>query len=81
MTVLSDTNVVPELIRKSSAPTVETWAAGQPLEDLFFSAVGEAELRYGAFTLPAGGRRKITRSRTSRRCLATLSKTGCCPSR
>ena len=59
MTVLSDTNVVPELIRKSSDPTVETWAAGQPLEDPFFSAVGEAELRYGAFTLPRADAGKL----------------------
>ena len=48
MTVLLDTNVVSELIRKSPDPDVEAWAAGHVLEDLFFSAVGEAELRYGA---------------------------------
>ena len=58
MTVLLDTNVVSELIRKSPDPAVEAWAAGRPLEDLFFSAVGEAELRYGAAILPAGRRRE-----------------------
>ena len=58
MTVLLDTNVVSELIRKSPDPAVEAWAAGRPLEDLFFSAVGEAELRYGAAILPPGRRRK-----------------------
>ena len=58
MTVLLDTNVVSELIRKSPAPAVEAWAAGQPLEDLFFSAVGEAELRYGAAILQPGRRRE-----------------------
>ena len=57
MTVLLDTNVVSELIRKSPDPVVEAWAAGRPLEDLFFSAIGEAELRYGAAILPAGRRR------------------------
>ena len=57
MTVLLDTNVVSELIRKSPNPAVEAWAAGRPLEDLFFSAVGEAELRYGAAILPTGRRR------------------------
>ena len=31
---------------------------GLPLEDLFFSAVGEAELRYGAAILPGGRRRE-----------------------
>lgn len=58
MAVLLDTNVVSELIRKAPDAVVEAWAAGRPLEDLFFSAVGEAELRYGAAILPAGRRRK-----------------------
>ena len=58
MTVLLDTNVVSELIRKSPDSVVEAWAAGHPLEDLFFSAVGEAELRYGAAILPTGRRRE-----------------------
>ena len=58
MTVLLDTNVVSELIRKTPDPAVETWAANHALEDLFFSAVGEAELRYGAAILPAGRRRE-----------------------
>ena len=58
MSVLLDTNVVSELIRKARDPAVATWVAGLPLEDLFFSAVGEAELRYGAAILPAGRRRQ-----------------------
>ena len=58
MTVLLDTNVVSELIRKAPDPAVEAWVAGHPLEKLFFSAVGEAELRYGAAILPAGRRRE-----------------------
>ena len=57
MTVLLDTNVVSELIRKAPDSAVEAWAGNQALEDLFFSAVGEAELRYGAAVLPAGRRR------------------------
>ncbi len=57
MIVLVDTNVVSELIRKAPDPAVEAWAAGHTLEDLFFSAVGEAELRFGAAILPAGRRR------------------------
>lgn len=39
-------------------PSVEAWAAGRPLEDLFFSAVDEAELRYGAAILSMGRRRE-----------------------
>ena len=58
MSVLLDTNVVSELIRKARDPGVATWVACLPLEDLFFSAVGEAELRFGAAILPAGRRRK-----------------------
>ena len=58
MTVLLDTNVVSELMRKAPHPTVAVWAAGHRLENLFFSAVGEAELRYGAAILPTGQRRE-----------------------
>ena len=55
--MLLDTNVVSELIRKSPAPAVINWVSDHPLEDLFLSAVSEAELRYGAAILPAGRRR------------------------
>ena len=58
MSVLLDTNVVSELIRKSPDPAVEAWASGHPLEELFFSAVGEAEQSYGAAILPTGRRRE-----------------------
>jgi len=58
VSVLLDTNVVSELIRKSPHPAVDAWAVGHPLEDLFFSAVGEAELRYGAAILTAGQRQR-----------------------
>ena len=34
------------------------WAAGHRLESLFFSAAGEAELRYGAAILPTDQRRE-----------------------
>lgn len=57
MTVLLDTNVVSELLRPSPSPTVESWVAGYQAADLHFSAVGEAELRYGVALLPAGRRR------------------------
>ena len=56
--IVLDTNVVSELMRRSPDPAVETWAARYALEDLFFSAVGEAELRYGAAIMPAGRRRE-----------------------
>ena len=59
MSVLLDTNVVSELIRPSPNLAVGDWAAARILEDLFFSAVGEAELRYGAAILAAGRRREM----------------------
>ncbi len=55
--ILLDTNVVSELMRRSPDPAVEAWVVGHAVETLFFSAVGEAELRYGAAILPAGRRR------------------------
>ena len=62
MTVLLDTNVVSEVIRKAPGPAVAVWAAGRRLENLFFSAVGEAESRYGAAVLPTGQRRETLAS-------------------
>ncbi len=56
MSLLVDTNVVSELIRRSPDPAVAGWAAARLLRELFFSAVGEAELRYGAAVLAAGRR-------------------------
>ena len=55
--MLLDTNVVSELLRPSPNPVVEGWVAGREAEDLHFSAIGEAELRYGVAVLPAGRRR------------------------
>ena len=55
--LLLDTNVVSEMMRKSPHPAVQAWVLGHPADDLYFSAVGEAELRYGAAIMPAGRRR------------------------
>ncbi len=55
--MLLDTNVVSELVRKSPNPAVVTWVSAHALEDLFLSAVSEAELRYGVAILPVGRRR------------------------
>ena len=49
--------MVAELLRPSPNPAVEGWVAGRQAADLHFSAVGEAELRYGVAVLPAGRRR------------------------
>ena len=58
MSILVDTNVVSELIGRSPDPAVGDWAAAHDLEDLYFSAVGEAELHYGAAILAASRRRE-----------------------
>ncbi len=57
MSVLVDTNVVSELIRPSPDPAVENWVTARPATELHFSAVGEAELRYGVLILPTGRRK------------------------
>lgn len=56
--IVLDTNVLSELLRPSPAPPVEAWLAGQDGASVFFTAVGEAEIRYGLAMLPFGGRRK-----------------------
>ena len=52
-----DTNVASELMRPSPAPAVVAWIAGRDVEDLYLTAVGEAELLYGVAIMPAGRRR------------------------
>ena len=55
--IIVDTNVVSELRRPAPDMSVVGWFARQPEEDLFLTAVSEAELRYGIEILPAGQRR------------------------
>ena len=57
MTVLLDTNVVSEMLRPTPNPAVERWVAERLGSELYFSAVGEAEMRYGIAILAAGRRR------------------------
>ena len=52
-----DTNVVSELMRAAPEPAVEAWVAQQRAADMYFTAIGEAELRYGVAIMPAGRRR------------------------
>ena len=55
---LIDTKVISELMRLSPTPAVLEWFGSESATDLYFSAVGEAELRRGAAILPAGNRRE-----------------------
>ena len=59
MSLLLDTNVVSELLRPSPNPAVEGWVAERPAAELYFSAVGETELRYGVAMLPTGQRKDV----------------------
>jgi predicted nucleic acid-binding protein len=55
--IILDTNVVSELLRPAPSPEVEAWLAAQDGATVFFTAIGEAELRLGVAILPAGRRR------------------------
>ena len=55
--IILDTNVVSELLRPTPAPQVEIWLAAQEGAAIYFTAVGEAELRLGLAVLPQGRRR------------------------
>ncbi len=58
MSVLLDTNVLSEILRARPEPKVLAWFASQPANDLFVSAVTQAEMVLGARLLPAGKRRQ-----------------------
>jgi toxin FitB len=55
--ILIDTNVASELMRAAPAQAVLAWFSRHPVEELYLSAVSEAELRTGAAILPVGQRR------------------------
>jgi len=55
--IVLDTNVVSELLRPEPSAKVESWLAAQDGTQVYFTTVGEAELRYGVSILPAGKRR------------------------
>ena len=55
---LVDTNVISELMRPVPTPAVLAWFGRHAATGLYFSSVGEAELRRGAAILSAGNRRE-----------------------
>ena len=52
-----DTNVVSELMRPKPMPTVAAWIVKHNAQEIYLTAVSEAELRYGVAIMPAGKRR------------------------
>ena len=55
--IVLDTNVISELMRPDPSSAVVSWVSRRDAATLFFSAVGEAELRLGAAAMPVGRRR------------------------
>ena len=47
----------PKCYARRQTPAVVRWVADRPGSELYFSAVGEAEMRYGVAILPAGRRK------------------------
>ena len=61
-----DTNVASELMRSAPASTVAAWIAERDAEELFLTAVSEAELLYGVAIMPAGRRRTMLENSMTR---------------
>ena len=55
--IVLDTNVLSELLRPSPARQVEAWLSTQDGTQVYFTTIGEAELRHGVAIMPAGKRR------------------------
>lgn len=52
-----DTNVISELMRLQPTPAVAEWIAEHDVQEIYLTAIGEAELRYGVAIMPAGKRK------------------------
>jgi predicted nucleic acid-binding protein len=59
--MLLDTNILSELMRPTPFPAVVEWLDAQPAEQLFISAVTQAEIELGLALLPEGKRKKELR--------------------
>ena len=69
--IVLDTNVMSELIRPRADPGVILWADQRRPEDLFATAITEAEMLHGVARLPEG-RRKDDLTRAVRALFASL---------
>jgi predicted nucleic acid-binding protein len=56
--IILDTNVLSEAVRPQPDEAVARWLRFAPGDDLFTTAITEAEMRYGAARLPAGRNRR-----------------------
>ena len=55
--IVLDTNVISEIARSTPFPSVLAWARRQNPEEVFTTAICEAELLFGIALMPAGRRR------------------------
>ena len=56
--IVIDSNIVSELMLHEPNPNVLNWFDGQPMGNLFVTAIAEAEVRTGIAFLPDGARRR-----------------------
>jgi len=56
--IVLDTNVVSELVKPSPAEAVFDWFQRHAADDLFLTAITEAEIEFGLALLPEGRRRR-----------------------
>ncbi|MDE2663213.1 MAG: type II toxin-antitoxin system VapC family toxin [Gemmatimonadota bacterium] len=61
-----DTNVASELMRTEPTAAVAAWIAEHDAQDMYLTAVSEAELLYGVAILPAGRRRNALEAAMTR---------------
>ncbi|MDV6011914.1 type II toxin-antitoxin system VapC family toxin [Haloechinothrix sp. LS1_15] len=61
--IVLDTNVISELMRREPEPAVLTWLDHHPADDVFITAVTEAEVRFGLARLPEGHRKELLTAR------------------
>jgi len=61
-----DTNVASELMRPEPTPAVATWIAERDAQEMYLTAVSEAELRYGVAIMPVGKRRNALEAAMTR---------------
>ena len=53
-----DTNVISEILRPEPNGSVVTWFESQPRDQLFTTAITQAEILYGIALMPKGSRRE-----------------------
>jgi toxin FitB len=58
MNILLDTNVLSETIRALPSPSVRDWLISQPSQQLFVSAITQAEMLFGLRVMPSGKRKQ-----------------------